>query len=56
MYKFSGFFNFMLGWFYNFPMMMMDVMYQQRNVNDMFFTVNKIIKHINYNYKEIKLV
>lgn len=40
MNKFFGmnFFNFVPEWFYNWPVMMMDIMNQKWNMNDMFFT------------------
>lgn len=43
MYKFFGmnFFNFMSEWFYNWSVVVMDVMNQKRNMNNMFFTVKK---------------
>lgn len=35
------FFNFLSDWFYYWPVMVMDVMDQKRNVNDMLFTATK---------------
>lgn len=45
MYKFFGmnFFNFVSEWFYDWPVVMVDIMNQKWNMNDMFFTekINK---------------
>lgn len=55
MYKFFGmnFFNFVSEWFYDWPMMMVDIMNQKWNMNDMFFTEKK--KKFIYNMSSVRI-